>query len=809
MAHHRVKDTLDPSALSFILVVYRTIRFGPVTSPHPILTAMSLNSSSVADADRALSFCQMCRGIVSHGGRWYRWVASEDSSVKNAIYIHYQNIQTLRSSRDHGCRTCELICLSFENLGEEYAKLEKLVQDLQSRNTRRIDFGFRVYDADDSKQLPQNLDADGCFDDEESALLSLTSACGDGTIVLIDRPGPPRWLDVRVLSRAYGHLSGVSLQIQTDRKFIDTRCSAIQDVLGLENTPASDYVNISTNLMDRALIQRIGRWMARCSLEHNICRHMISDHSLPTRVIEICGSRKVRVMETRGMKAPYSCLSYCWGSKADEVQALTTARRDGYTSEVPWRVLPNTVAGAIQLARELGFVFIWIDAFCIIQDDPDDWLNEAGKMADIYGHSSLTITTPQSDGASGDFTVRQNALSMSIEVSGSNLGMGSTLMLRPRQDCTAMFKRDTSPWMKRGWTLQEWLLSPRVLHCGAMAIWDCFETARYEDRTEDHPQLYGIYDLRPHRQAQFANRMFGRLRRLGIASGQGPIIEHGSNFAHWNQLWSELVEDFTARKLTDPKDKLPALAGIAQQYMTDEYAEGHSPEYLAGIWRYHSDAPGDSGYYRSEFPAGLLWRRQRGSPYMVQPPPSYRAPSWSWAALDGPVMFMRDEARGPFFHEELCLDIHDAACEYRPRGSISSVASGSIVADGPLKRTWLTNMGDDGQTEEVALATDDLPGLENQGTWMAVFDQAPDQQAEMYLLRVITKSKPRHGQPMVIHWALVLKPRRSGGDIEAFVRLGVAMYQMVRDPSKWSESRDKWTSSHLYQNWQRKKVVMI
>lgn len=33
---------------------------------------------------------------------------------------------------------------------------------------------------------------------------------------------------------------------------------------------------------------------------------------------------------------------------------------------------------------KLGICYLWIDFFCIVQDDVDDWVREVGKMVSIY-----------------------------------------------------------------------------------------------------------------------------------------------------------------------------------------------------------------------------------------------------------------------------------------------------------------------------------------------------------------------------------------------------------------------------------------
>ena len=89
-----------------------------------------------------------------------------------------------------------------------------------------------------------------------------------------------------------------------------------------------------------------------------------------------------------------------------------------------------------------------------------------------------------------------------------------------------------------------------------------------------------------------------------------PILQH----------WLRIVTNYSARKSSLPSDKLPALSGLALSY-----ASVFGPEYHAGIWA------------RSAVQQ-LCWRTADVRRFFTRPT-QYRAPSWSWAALDGPVYF--------------------------------------------------------------------------------------------------------------------------------------------------------------------------
>ena len=83
--------------------------------------------------------------------------------------------------------------------------------------------------------------------------------------------------------------------------------------------------------------------------------------------------------------------------------------------------------------------------------------------------------------------------------------------------------------------------------------------------------------------------------------------------------WYFTILQFTIRELSNPYDKLPAVAGLAETLVRDT-----GDMYLAGL-------------FRSDLPRGLLWGSYPIERTLVRT--VYRAPSWSWAANDGSVMW--------------------------------------------------------------------------------------------------------------------------------------------------------------------------
>jgi hypothetical protein len=78
------------------------------------------------------------------------------------------------------------------------------------------------------------------------------------------------------------------------------------------------------------------------------------------------------------------------------------------------------------------------------------------------------------------------------------------------------------------------------------------------------------------------------------------------------------VENYSRRNLTNASDKLPALSGYA--HAVRDIIGG---TYLAGIWK-------------EDLFVGLLWSAY-STRYRLRKSKPRGCPSWSWAALDGPV----------------------------------------------------------------------------------------------------------------------------------------------------------------------------
>jgi hypothetical protein len=136
-------------------------------------------------------------------------------------------------------------------------------------------------------------------------------------------------------------------------------------------------------------------WLRDCIDTHHNCRRNSSPDGtppLPTRVIDVLDPGGPKLRETSNQQAEYLTLSYCWGPG----KRLLNTRQSGWYKDFCEKLpgddyMPRTFREAVQVTRALGYRFLWIDAICIIQDDPNDVQREIARMADIYRLSTLTI----------------------------------------------------------------------------------------------------------------------------------------------------------------------------------------------------------------------------------------------------------------------------------------------------------------------------------------------------------------------------------------------------------------------------------
>lgn len=147
----------------------------------------------------------------------------------------------------------------------------------------------------------------------------------------------------------------------------------------------------------------------------------------------------------------------------------TTSRVDSYLAGIDTAAIPETVLDAIRVTISMGYQYLWVDAFCIVQDSGPSKIAELGRMASIYSGAVCTICVMSAKAATEGF-LRQ-AYSGCIEDQlihtwhvdiGDATSQEVAAVLEIRSDFSYQAIWD-SPILERAWTFQEALLSPRLV----------------------------------------------------------------------------------------------------------------------------------------------------------------------------------------------------------------------------------------------------------------------------------------------------------------------------------------------------------
>ena len=376
----------------------------------------------------------------------------------------------------------------------------------------------------------------------------------------------------------------------------------------------ANYRTITPDPLSSHATGILKEWFESCQISHIACKTS-SLNVLPSRVIDIRDPCRPRLKSTKGESGQLVALSHCWGNSTTKV--LTTDSLHEMGQAIPMASLPRNFRDAITIARLLTIDFLWIDSLCIIQDSIADWREQSAKMVDVYKNSTITIAATNAERSTDGFLRdRQLEVRCALKIEEETV----SLILRPRIEWYGI-PEIVGPLTQRAWVLQERLLPSRVLHFGGQQMmWQCrmaILAEGYRDTDE------GSGDEKPGETESAVRAQIHQDRVVALAPNEeslsNKIITGTKNRQFplqgniYNQ-WYRVVEMYAQLRLTNMTDKLPALAGVAQQIQSQTH-----DIYLSGIWK-------------SQFVRGLQWCYD--PPEAMTRPESPRAPSWSWAALD-------------------------------------------------------------------------------------------------------------------------------------------------------------------------------
>ena len=312
---------------------------------------------------------------------------------------------------------------------------------------------------------------------------------------------------------------------------------------------------------------------------------------LPTRVLDLGVPGEVnlnddlQLREGGGERGQYACLSHRWCHVP--LLRMLSADLEAWKRNIAFNSLPATFRDAVIFTRKVGLRYLWIDAMCITQNDHDDWERECSNMTDIFSFSTLTLAaTSAKDDSQGLFRLIEPPSRFNV---ADSKGQMRGLMVYESKLTSLSRELTRAPLVGRAWAYQERLLSPRILHfCNGFLVFECM----HQTVTED-----------------------------GFVSNTGqPKIDHTRALTEFTQKslaarWRHVVQVYSSLNLTFEPDRLPAIAGLAQQM-----AKYRKDDYISGLWT-------------SSIIDDLAWRKpQRMNKRST-------SPTWSWAKGDGGIYY--------------------------------------------------------------------------------------------------------------------------------------------------------------------------
>ncbi|GKZ76427.1 hypothetical protein AnigIFM56816_006690 [Aspergillus niger] len=305
-------------------------------------------------------------------------------------------------------------------------------------------------------------------------------------------------------------------------------------------------------------------------------------------------------------------------------------------------------------------------------------------MGQIYKNAFLGISAlGSSNDAGGCFFSRDSAkvLPSVVNIRVDNSSDPRPFRFRSEKGWAWKLTFEREPLPKRGWTLQERLLCPRVLHFGRKQVfWECKECTCCEIQPNNAYEYDRYHNDKNDHNGESHDK----------SSLSSPVVQHSHL---WKQLldapklryrddprdqiyvdWCAITMVYSACQLTVPSDKLVAISGLAKDALRRLKDLGYDEDvYLAGLWR-------------QNLPWCLTWRVMES----CRRPPTYRAPSWSWASVDGAVKlcYPGTHSARKKTAQSFALVI-GAECIPCGEDETGQVSSGTVTLKGPISSARL------------------------------------------------------------------------------------------------------------------------
>ncbi len=511
--------------------------------------------------------CSKCDKLI----KWFRNHVDTLVQHPRKWFKHYQNLLALKRSSEAKCHLCTIIWHDLVDrnlsLGEDHRKNLRVENAMKDAKKTHLSLGFINMGAE--------YELTGFI---KSRSIHWHVACH--IPILTTEPHFKITLEVNTMSKPGGARQDMS------RSLMST-CTA-------------------SNLS----LQLASSWVDDCVKNHENCRRATSVGILPARLLRLAegqsnieGPSTVWLVSTANIPATetveYAALSYCWGGKSSLM--LTTTTQASLDRGVNVALLPETIKHAVQVTRFLGLRWLWIDSLCIMQDSPVDWSEEGARMCDIYQGSHICVAALDGRSSGDGLFARRDPLVYASFLAGDTV-QGKGMCVLPSRSRGSVWCKEW-PLHRRGWVVQERILSPRTLGFGRYLTWECREATRDET-------VPGY--IRDHHEPNCGSFFRSVLDKSRCGDKMELTEAERENIY---KSWLDIANNFSSCSLTVKSDRLAAISGIAAAI---ERRTGW--KYLFGTW--------EPFLFK-----GLLWYTHND----LKSSPTGIGPTWSWISVTGHV----------------------------------------------------------------------------------------------------------------------------------------------------------------------------
>jgi hypothetical protein len=517
-------------------------------------------------------------------------------------------------------------------------------------------------------------------------------------------------------------------------------------------------------MIEPAIFELTRIWLDSCTEHHKLCTPKDTP-KLPPRILDVISRDDPFLLETNNEYGDYIALSYCWGkerrpdmmlfgpkSKGKRGQPDPTPNIEVHKTRISFSSMPKTLQDAVTFCRYLRVRYLWIDALCIVQGDDEEWAKEHHNLADTYTNARLVLAADTADGLEKGFLEHNMSMARNKDTNlDSNTELTQKEHFSPSHSkappCPSPLSLN-EPLNNRAWSLSEVIFSTRVIHfTSSSIIWEC--------NSVRHCTLGCSLTFSDDESENDDTSSFRFFRCADIAQRYTK--------AELYRRWDRLVEHFTRRQINSHPDdtykdaqRLVALSRLAKRFagiLRDVHACDN--EYLAGIW---------SG----NLATSLLWSVEKGLeryPAVTWRRPGLtRAPSWSWAAVEGPVFL--DTLR----EFQTNVKIREASVTLCDDNDLfGQVREGKLVVQGKVVHKLRMSRGD--RTGHVC----NISGSGFDGEWSFIADVPvcdEDLREEFSCLFIGEAKKTDAGRISACCIMLLLRPVRNIG--QTFERVGIS-----------------------------------